>query len=56
MRGCGLVDVVQLLLARQGVEVNEAAADGATALHAASQKGHVEVVRLLLARTRTSTP
>jgi ankyrin repeat protein len=42
--------VVRLLLARQGVEVNQSKADGATALIIASQKGHVEVVRVLLAR------
>jgi ankyrin repeat protein len=41
--------VVLLLLARQDVEVNKSAADGATALMLASQKGHVKVVRLLLA-------
>ncbi len=41
--------MVRLLLARQDVEVNKSAADGATALMLASYKGHVEVVRLLLA-------
>ena len=46
----GHVEVVQLLLARQDVEVNENTHDGATALYIASQKGHIEVVRLLLAR------
>ncbi len=42
--------MVRLLLARQGVEVNKSAQNGATALLVASQSGHVEVVRLLLAR------
>ncbi len=46
----GRADVVRLLLARKGVEVNKSAADGATALMSASQQGHVEVVQLLLAR------
>ncbi len=45
-----LLVVVRLLLARQGVELNQAIANGATALIIASQEGHVEVVRLLLAR------
>jgi ankyrin repeat protein len=42
--------VVQLLLAREGVDVNKTAHNGFTALYMASQKGHVEVVGLLLAR------
>jgi hypothetical protein len=46
----GQADVVRLLLARKGIEVNKSAADGATARCIASQNGHVEVVRLLLAR------
>jgi ankyrin repeat protein len=46
----GHVDVVRLLLAREGVEVNKTAQNGPTALLIASQQGHVEVVRLLLAR------
>ncbi len=41
---------MRLLLARQGVEVNKTAQNGATALIFASQSGHVEVVQLLLAR------
>jgi ankyrin repeat protein len=45
----GHVEVVRLLLARNGVEVNKTAQDG-TALYMASQNDHVEVVRLLLAR------
>jgi ankyrin repeat protein len=46
----GQVEVVGLLLARQGVEVNKSAAYGATALMVASLTGHVKVVRLLLAQ------
>jgi hypothetical protein len=46
----GHVEVVRLLLARKGVEVNKSAQNGATALMVASQSGHVKVVRLLLAR------
>ncbi len=48
----GWADVVQLLLARKGIEVNQSDSDGATALILASGKGFVEVVRLLLARRR----
>ncbi len=40
---------MRLLLARQGVDVNMTEMNGGTALIAASQQGHVEVVRLLLA-------
>jgi ankyrin repeat protein len=43
----GHVEVVRLLLARQGVELNQAIANGAMALYFASQNGHVEVVQLL---------
>jgi hypothetical protein len=39
--------VVRILLARQGVEVNKTAQNGATALMVASQNGHVDVVGLL---------
>ncbi len=46
----GRADVVRLLLARKGVQVNKGAAEGGTALIVASENGHVEVVRLLLAR------
>jgi hypothetical protein len=45
----GHVEVVERLLARQGVEVNMTKQNGATALHIASQNGHVEVVERLLA-------
>jgi ankyrin repeat protein len=40
----GHVEVVRLLLARQGVKVNKTAQNGATALCHASQNGHIEVV------------
>ncbi len=46
----GQVDVVQLLLGRNGVEVNKATARGFSSLMFASENGHVEVVQLLLAR------
>ncbi len=46
----GHVEVVRLLLARQGVEVNKTTQNGATALYIASQCGRDEVVQLLLAR------
>jgi hypothetical protein len=39
-----------MLLAKQGVNVNQAADDGATPLFMASQKGHAEVVSMLLAK------
>jgi ankyrin repeat protein len=42
--------MVRLLLAHQDVELNQANANGATALMIASQNGHVAVLRLLLAR------
>jgi ankyrin repeat protein len=48
--GAGSVDVVRLLLARNGVEVNQTNANGCTALFLAAHFGHAEVVRLLLAR------
>ncbi len=38
--------MVRLLLARQGVEVNKSAADGATALYLASQNGRLPGQRL----------
>ncbi len=41
---------MRLLLARQGVEVNKTARNGAASLIFTSQSGHVEVVQLLLAR------
>ncbi len=46
----GRAEVVRLLFARKGVEVNKSGPDGFTALFIASHHGHVEVVRLLLAR------
>ena len=39
-----------MLLAKQGVKVNQAANDGATPLYIASQNGHAEVVSMLLAK------
>jgi hypothetical protein len=41
---------VRFLLARQDVELNQAKADKTTALYAASQNGHLDVVQLLLTR------
>ena len=45
----GQVEVVRLLLAAEGVEVNQARTDGCFPLYVACQQNHVEVVRLLLA-------
>jgi hypothetical protein len=45
----GLVEVVQLLLARQGVEDNRTSTDGRSALCVASQGGHGAIVSLLVA-------
>lgn len=42
------MEVVKLLLAKDGVNVNEAHKDGWTPLHIASQNGHAKVVQLLL--------
>ena len=39
-----------MLLAKQGVDVNQAADDGDTPLYIASQNGHSEVVSMLLAK------
>ena len=39
-----------MLLAKQGVNVNQAMNDGATPLLIASQNGHAEVVSMLLAK------
>ncbi len=47
--------MVRLLLARQGVEVNNSTPDGYTALYVASLNGRVEVARLLLARQDVKT-
>ena len=41
---------VAALLAKQGVNVNQAMNDGATPLFIASQNGHAEVVSMLLAK------
>ena len=46
---CGVV-IVSMLLAKQGVDVNQAADDGWTPLLFASQGGHAEVVSMLLAK------
>ena len=45
----GHAEVVSMLLAKQGVDVNQAQNQGVTPLLIASQKGHAEVVKLLLA-------
>ena len=39
-----------MLLAKEGVDVNQATNDGATPLCIASQNGHCEVVSMLLAK------
>jgi len=46
----GHAEVVAMLLAKQGVDVNQAADDGVTPLYIASQEGHSEVVSMLLAK------
>ena len=45
----GDVETVKLLLAAEGIDVNQADNDGWTPLYWASGNGHVEVVKLLLA-------
>jgi ankyrin repeat protein len=45
------VKVVNLLLARKEIQINQAMDDGATPLNMACQQGHVKVVKALLART-----
>ena len=47
----GHTEVVALLLAHTGFDVNQATNDGRTPLLAASENGHTGVVSLLLART-----
>jgi hypothetical protein len=44
------VDVVKLLLARGGIQINQARTDGSNPLYIACHMGRVDVVRLLLAR------
>ena len=52
----GHIEVVRLLLAHQGADVNNTTtAGGATALMVAAQFGHAEVVRPLIARPRVDT-
>ena len=46
----GHSEVVSMLLAMQGIDVNQAADDGSTPLSIASKKGHSEVVSKLLAK------
>ena len=46
----GHAEVVSMLLAKQGVDVNQADDDGCTPLYIASQEGHAEVVSMLLAK------
>jgi len=45
----GQVEVIRLLLACEGVSVNQARTDGGFPLYIACQYNHIEVVRLLLA-------
>ena len=45
----GHADVVSMLLAKQGVDVNQAKNNGVTPLYMASLQGHSEVVSMLLA-------
>ena len=40
----GHAEVVSMLLAKQGVDVNQATNDGFTPLYIASENGHAEVV------------
>ena len=42
--------ILQLLLAKKGIEVNAADTSGATPLYVAAQKGHSKVVQHLLAK------
>ena len=52
----GHAEVVSMLLAKQGVDVNQAKDNGTTPLLIASYSGHAEVVvRMLLAAIRAST-
>ena len=44
----GRVKVVNALLARKEIQINQAKKDGATPLFMACQKGHVKVVKALL--------
>ena len=46
----GKARAVAALLAKQGVDVNQADEDGATPLYVASRGGHAEVVSMLLAK------
>ena len=48
--GNGNSEVVSTLLAKQGVDVNQARDNGATPLYIASHNGHSEVVTILLAK------
>ena len=46
----GQSDIVRTILDNTSTEINERNPDGATPLFVASQRGHQEVVRMLLAR------
>jgi ankyrin repeat protein len=46
----GHAEVVSMLLAKQGVNVNQAMNNGVTPIYIASQEGHAEVVSMLLAK------
>ena len=45
----GLTEVVKLLLAAPGIDINMADKDGETPLYCAAERGHAECVKLLLA-------
>ena len=51
----GHAEVVSMLLAKEGVDVNQTKNRGVTPLLIASQNGHAEVVSMLLATRRHKT-
>ena len=44
------IDSVKLLLSTNGVDINASSDFGATALHFAAHRGHLETVQILLAK------